>query len=131
MYDSLVMTPPTPPGFRLRSSPQPPPQYPMQQGMPPQMPVAGPPKKSNALMWVLLGIGGLVLMVVLALGVGSFVVYRAVKKAGFDPDLMRNNPGLAMAKMVTAMNPDAEVLSTNDIAGTVEIHEKSTGKSSP
>jgi hypothetical protein len=111
----MDMTPPTPPGF-------PPP---MQQ----QFPQAPPPaKKSNVLLWVLLGIGGLVLMVVLAVGVGGFFVYRTVKKAGFDPDLMRSNPGLAMAKMATAFNPDAEVVSTNDRTGTVVIREKSTGK---
>src|SRR5262249_27297497 len=46
----------------------------------------------------------------------------------FDPELMRNNPGLAMARMATAFNPDAEVLSTNDRTGTVVIREKSTGK---
>jgi hypothetical protein len=97
--------------------------------IPPQFPQAAPPaKKSNVLLWVLLGIGGLVLVVVLAIGAGSFLLYRTVKKAGFDPDLMRSNPGLAMAKMATAFNPDAEVVSTNDRTGTVVIREKSTGK---
>ena len=97
--------------------------------MPQQFPQAPPPaKKSNVLLWVLLGIGGLIFVAVLAVGVGSFFVYRAVKKAGFDPDLMRTNPGLAVAKMATAFNPDAEVVSTDDRAGTVVIREKSTGK---
>jgi hypothetical protein len=41
---------------------------------------------------------------------------------------MRSNPGLAMAKLATAFNPDAEVVSTNDRTGTVVIREKSTGK---
>jgi hypothetical protein len=98
---------------------------PQQQYMPQQ---AQPPKKSNVLMWVLIAVGGLVLMVVLAVAAGSFFIYRTVKNAGFDADLMRNNPGLAMAKMVTALNPDTEVVSTNDRAGTVVVREKSTGK---
>jgi hypothetical protein len=89
---------------------------------------AQPPKKSNVLMWVLIGVGGLFLMVVLAIGAGSFFLYRTVKNAGFDADLMSRNPGLAMAKMVTALNPDTEVVSTNDRAGTVVVREKSTGK---
>jgi hypothetical protein len=97
--------------------------------MQPQYPQAPPPaKKSNVLLWVLLGIGGLVFLVILVVGAGSFFVYRAVKKAGFDPDLMRSNPGLAMARMAAAVNPDAEVVSTNDRTGTVVIREKSTGK---
>ena len=112
--------------------PQGPPQMPPQQYYAPQQPYmpqqAQPPKKSNVLMWVLIGVGGLVLMFVLALGVGSFFIYRTVKNAGFDADLMRSNPGLAMAKMVTSLNPDTEVVSTNDSAGTVVVREKSTGK---
>jgi hypothetical protein len=117
--------------------PQGPPQMPPQQQYAPQqyapqqpyMPQqAQPPKKSNVLMWVLIGVGGLVLMVVLAIGVGSFFIYRTVKNAGFDADLMRSNPGLAMAKMVTSLNPDTEIVSTNDRAGTVVVKEKSTGK---
>ena len=101
--------------------------------MPPGMPPQGPPaKKSNVLMWVLIGVGGLVVLGMLAVGVGTFLVYRTVshvvKESGFDPDLMQRNPGLAMAKMVAAINPDAEVVSTNDRAGTITIREKSTGK---
>ena len=41
---------------------------------------------------------------------------------------MQKNPGLAMTKMVTALNPNFEVDSTNDGAGTVTVREKSTGK---
>jgi hypothetical protein len=33
-----------------------------------------------------------------------------------------------MAKMVAAVNPDAEVVSTNDRSGTITVREKSTGK---
>lgn len=98
-------------------------------GMPPQGP---PAKKSNVLMWVLIGVGGIVVLGMLAVGIGSFVIYRTVshvvKESGFDPDLMQRNPGLAMAKMVAAINPDAEVVSTNDRSGTITIKEKSTGK---
>jgi hypothetical protein len=79
-------------------------------------------------MWVLIAVGGLMVLGVLVVGLGSFVLYRTVKKAGFDPALMQSNPGLAMAKMVAAINPDAEVVSTNDRSGTIVIRDKSTGK---
>ena len=94
--------------------------------MPP--PQGQPPKKSNVLMWVLIGVGGFVLLGVLAAGIGSYVLYRTVKNAGFDSELMQKNPGLAMAKMVTAMNPDYQTVTTDDSSGTITVREKSTGK---
>jgi hypothetical protein len=94
--------------------------------MPP--PQAQPPKKSNALMWVLVGVGGFILLLILAAGVGSYVLYRTVKHVGFDSALMQRNPGLAMAKMVTAMNPDYQTVTSDDSAGTITVREKSTGK---
>jgi len=41
---------------------------------------------------------------------------------------MKRNPGLALARMATAFNPDAQLVSTDERAGTVTIREKSTGK---
>jgi hypothetical protein len=61
-------------------------------------------------------------------GVGMFMLKRAVHNAGFDSDLMQKNPGLAMTKMMAAINPDAQVVSTNDRAGTITIRDKSSGK---
>ena len=91
-------------------------------------PQGPPPKKSNVLMWVLIGVGGFVLLGILAAGIGSYVLYRTVKNAGFDSELMQKNPGLAMAKMVTAMNPDYQTVTTDDSSGTITVREKSTGK---
>src|SRR6185437_11270453 len=101
------MSSPTPPGL----PPQPPPSWPPQgppqmppQGMAPQgMPPQGPPaKKPNVLMWILIAIGGIVVLGMVAVGVTSYLFVRTVshvvKEAGFDPDLMQRNPGLAMAK---------------------------------
>ena len=105
--------------------PPPPPQYPQQPyGSPP--PPA--PKKSGVLKWVLLGAGFLVFCLVAFFGVATYFVYRTVKNAGFDAELMQKNPGLAMARMATALNPDLERVSTNESAGTITVREKSTGK---
>jgi hypothetical protein len=108
--------------------PQYPPQY--QPGpYPPQYPPQGPPpKNSKTLLWVLIGIAVVVFLVIAGVSVASFMLYRTVKNAGFDPDLMRKNPGLAMTKMVAALHPDTEVVSTDDARGTVTVREKSTGK---
>ncbi|MGH9559163.1 MAG: hypothetical protein ACRD30_07970, partial [Bryobacteraceae bacterium] len=64
----------------------------------------------------------------LAVSIGGYLIFRTVKNAGFDPDLMKRNPGLAMTKMATALNPEIETVSTNDRAGTITMRDKTTGK---
>ena len=100
--------------------------------VPPSMPQSDVPqpaaKKTSPLVWILAGIGIIVVLATITCGVGAFFIGRAVKNAGFDSDLMKKNPGLAMTKMVTALNPNFDVVSTNDRAGTVTVREKSTGK---
>jgi len=76
----------------------------------------------------LVAVGVLFVLGIAAVGVGSYFLIRTVKNAGFDADLMRTNPGLAMAKMAAAVNPDLEMVSNNDRAGTIVMREKSTGK---
>jgi len=99
-------------------------QYPPQYGQQPLPPA----KKSNVLLWILGGIAVLLFGITLTCGAIGFFVMHKVKQAGFDSDLMKSNPGLAMTKMVAAMNPNAEIVSTNDRAGTVTIRDKTNGK---
>jgi hypothetical protein len=105
-------------------------EFTMSTSMPPQPPSPEQPmkKKTSPLVWILGGIAVIFVLGALAIGIGGFFVYRAVKNAGFDPDLMQKNPGLAMAKMVGALNPDTEVLSSDERKGTITVREKSTGK---
>jgi hypothetical protein len=98
------------------SSPTPP------QGQPPA------PKKTSIWVWILGGIAVFFFAIMLTCGVVGYMGMRMIKQAGFDSDLMRSNPGLAMAKMVTAMNKDYETVSTDDRTGTIVVREKSTGK---
>ncbi len=103
---------------------------------PSQMPPAGTPpggaapapKKSNALLWILGVVGAFVLVCILAFTAFTMFVVHKVKQAGLDPVLMRSNPGLATAKIMVAANPELELVSSNDSAGTVTIREKKTGK---
>jgi hypothetical protein len=98
-----------------------PPNIPMQSEVP-------TPKKTSPLVWILAGIGIIVVLGMVTCGVGAFFVGRFMKNAGFDADLMQKNPGLAMTKMVTAFTPNAEILATDDRAGTVTVRDKTTGK---
>lgn len=94
---------------------------------PPVAPGA-PAKKISPLVWILGGFAVLMFGGLLTCGVVGFLAMRAVKNAGFDPDLMQRNPGLAMAKMAAALHPDLQTVSTNERAGTITMREKSTGK---
>jgi len=112
-----------------------PPQYPQQYQQPYQQqypqqypPQSQPPKKSKALMWILIVVAVVIFLGVAAVSLGSFFLYRTVKNAGFDPELMQKNPGLAMTKLVATLHPDTQVVSTDDARGTVTVRDKSTGK---
>lgn len=87
-----------------------------------------PAKKTSVWVWILGGIAIFLFAITLTCGVVAYMGVRMIKNAGFDSDLMKRNPGLAMAKMVTAMNPDYETVKTNDREGTIVVREKSTGK---
>lgn len=91
-------------------------------------PQGAPVKKTSPLVWILGGIVVLMFGAMLTCGVVGYLAMRAVKNAGFDPDLMKNNPGLAMVKMAAALHPDLETVSTDDRSGTITMREKSTGK---
>ena len=98
--------------------------------MQPAVPVAVPVKSGlGPIAWTVIILGGLfaIFLVVVVAG-GLFVVHK-VKQAGFDPDLMRKNPTLAMTKFVTATNPNVEVISVDDNKGIIHIRDKQTGKS--
>jgi len=99
----------------------------MSTAIPPQgqPPVA---KKTSVWVWILGGIAVFLFAITLTCGVIGYMGMKMIKSAGFDSELMQKNPGLAMAKMVTAMNPDYETVKTNDRQGTITVREKSTGK---
>ncbi len=88
-----------------------------------------PPRKGlGPLAWILIILGGLFTFAIIAIvAIGFFAVHK-LKQAGFDPDLMRRNPALATAKMVTAFNPDLEVISVDDARGVIRVHDKKQNK---
>lgn len=94
----------------------------------PPAPVPQKSSSSKTLLWIL-GIVAAVLLVCFAsCAVIGFYAMHKVKQAGFDSDLMKKNPGLAGAKMAVAMNPDVEIVSSDDNAGTITVRDKKTGK---
>jgi hypothetical protein len=98
--------------------------------MPPNMQPPQPlqPKKTSPLVWILGGIAVLFFGGMITCGIVGYMAMRVVKNAGFDPDLMRRNPAIAMVKMATALNKDLEMVSSNERTGTVTMRDKRTGK---
>jgi hypothetical protein len=72
------------------------------------------PQKSNTLLWVLVGCGGLLLLV------GMVVVGGIAYVA--------HNPARFMTKMITAANPNVEVVSVNNGSQKITLRDKKTGK---
>src|SRR5258708_5814682 len=85
-------------------------------------------KKSNVWLWVLGGCGTLVVLVIVVVALIGFFAVSKLKQAGVDPALLKKNPGLAAAKMAIAANPDVQMISSNDDAGTMVVRDKKTGK---
>jgi hypothetical protein len=87
-----------------------------------------PRRRTSPLVWILVVVLGLfVVGGILTMAGGLFLVHKA-REAGVDPDLLRRNPGLAVGKMLAAVNPDVEVVKTDDGAGTITVRDKKTGK---
>ena len=91
-------------------------------------PAQPPVRRTSPLVWVLVILLGLfVLGGIAVVGTGYFLVHKA-RQAGFDPELMQKNPGLAVSKMIAAANPDVQVLKTDDSAGTITLRNRKDGK---
>jgi hypothetical protein len=101
------------------------PSSPQTPGVPP-----APQKSSGAkiLIWIAGIIVGLLLITFASCAVIGFYAMHKANQVGFDSELMKKNPGLAGAKMAVALNPDAEIVSSDDSAGTIVVRDKKTGK---
>ncbi|HYL73735.1 MAG TPA: hypothetical protein VEU96_05990 [Bryobacteraceae bacterium] len=95
---------------------------------PPGVNAPAPPKKTSPLVWILGGLGGCLVLVVICVFVFGLIVANKAKKAGIDTDLMRRNPTLAAAKIMVAANPDIELVSTDEGKQEITVREKKTGK---
>jgi len=84
-------------------------------------------RKTSPIVWVLIVILGLfVLGAIGVVGAGMFVVHK-FHQAGIDPELWHSNPGLAASKMITAFNPNVEMVRINEGDHTVTMRDKRTG----
>ena len=71
-------------------------------------------RRTSPIVWILVGILGLFLLCVIGVMAAGFFIAR--------------NPGMVMSKLITAANPDVEVLNTDLGAKTLRIRDRKTGK---
>ena len=85
-------------------------------------------RKTSPLVWILVALGGLILLCVLgAFAIGAFFVHKA-HQAGLDTDLIRRNPAAAVARMAAMANRDVEIVGEDDRGGTITLRDRHTGK---
>jgi hypothetical protein len=82
------------------------------------LPPAAPRRGMSPVVLVLLIVFGLIFLGFI--GIVGFGIYAARAIA--------RNPGLVVAKVLTAANPNLQVLSTNNSAGTLTVRDKTTGQ---
>jgi len=92
---------------------------------PPVPPAPVPQKKTSPLVWILAGCGGL--MVLVGIVVAVLFYWGAHKLKGYA-ESAKKNPAVFAAKLAVMANPDLEVVSSDDEAGTVTIRNKKTGE---
>lgn len=106
--------------------PPPPPGIPPPPGMPPQpgLPVA-PKKGLSPLAWVGIGCAVVAVLGMLVMG-GIVAVGGYFAKKGLDK--LEKNPALAAAEAFVRLNPDLDVVSTDQKAGTITVKNNKTGE---
>jgi hypothetical protein len=94
----------------------------------PAGPAGRPPsRRTSPLVWVLVAILGLfVLGGIATLGTGLFIAHKV--RQAVDPDLMKRNPGYALAKVFLGAHPDLVEVSHDDNAGSITVRDRRTGK---
>jgi hypothetical protein len=94
---------------------------------PPGAPIAPPPppapkKGLGPLGWIAIGCGVIVVIVFIVMGAGAYLFKTKV----VDP--FQKNPGMAAAKLVVQANPELDLVSEDDTAQTLTIHNKKTNE---
>jgi len=108
------------PGPQLGSAAPPPVPPPSAPAYVPQVSAAAP-QKTSAVVWIIGGCGGLVVLAALVGGITMYYVAHKVKQAA-------HNPALAVTRLLAAANPDVDVVSTDEDKGTITVRDKKTGK---
>jgi hypothetical protein len=85
-------------------------------------------RRTSPIVWVLIVVLGICAVGVIGVvGTGAFVLHK-MRQAGVDPELWSSNPGLAVGKVMAAVNPNLEVVRTDHDSGRVTLRDRRNGK---
>lgn len=90
-------------------------------------PQSVPPQKKGMSVWAWVAIGCVGLLVLGGVGFGALAWWGAHKVKSMAAEY-KDHPGMAAVKMMTAMNPDLELVSSDEASGKVTIKNKKTGE---
>jgi hypothetical protein len=90
-------------------------------------PQSVPPQKKGMSVWAWVAIGCVGILVLGGVAFGAFA-WWGIHKAKSVVAEYKEHPGLAAVKMMTAMNPDLELVSSDEASGKVTIKNKKTGE---
>ena len=103
-----------------------PPPQPPSQPQPQHAPAgAPPPRKTSPWVWVAVGCGGLMVIVLLVVTVGGFLLARKAKDFVADAE---KNPAMAAARLAVSVNPELEIVEADDDNGIITVRNKRTGE---
>ncbi len=98
----------------------------MSQSVPPSVPGAIPPKKGLGLFaWLGIGCGGIILLGIVAIIASTLFLGPKLKKMAAEAE---KNPAKFAAEMAVKLNPEIELIKSDDETGRITFREKSSGK---
>lgn len=103
----------------------PPPPPPAQPVAPPPAPAPEKKKGLSTMAWVGIGCGALLLIALIVFAAGSWFVANKVREVAGD---FENNPAMAAAVMAVRLNPELELVDSDQDAGTLTVRNVKTGE---
>ena len=91
----------------------------------PVEPSGGQKKKLGTLAWVAIGCGALILISFVMMMAGTWFAAKKIKEVAGD---FEENPAKSAAELIVKMNPDLELVESNEADGTITVLQKSTGE---
>lgn len=78
--------------------------------------------------WVGIAVAAVVVVLLILGAVVGYVAVSRVQQAGVSADLLKENPGFAMNKVIVSSMTDVEIVSEEPAANEIVVRSKKTGQ---